>query len=72
MSNALVAVLSIASITAIMPRYDYECPGELETVEMVLPIEHERPRCTTCGAYMNQVYAATPAIFKGNGWGSKP
>ena len=64
--------LSIESIMAIMPKYDYECPGEEIVIEYSLPIVHSNPLCETCGAVMRQVYQATPAIFKGKGWGSKP
>ena len=55
-----------------MPKYDYECPGEEIIIEYTLPIVHENPLCETCGAVMRQVYQATPAIFKGTGWGAKP
>jgi predicted nucleic acid-binding Zn ribbon protein len=55
-----------------MPKYDYECPGEEIVIEYSLPIVHSNPLCQTCGAVMRQVYQATPAIFKGNGWGAKP
>jgi predicted nucleic acid-binding Zn ribbon protein len=71
-SSALDVELSIASITDIMPKYDYECPGEEIIIEYTLPIVHENPTCETCGAVMRQVYQATPAIFKGTGWGAKP
>lgn len=55
-----------------MPKYDYECPGEEIVIEYSLPIVHSNPLCETCGAVMRQVYQATPAIFKGRGWGAKP
>jgi predicted nucleic acid-binding Zn ribbon protein len=55
-----------------MPKYDYECPGEEIVIEYSLPIVHSNPLCQTCGAVMRQVYQATPAIFKGRGWGAKP
>jgi predicted nucleic acid-binding Zn ribbon protein len=55
-----------------MPKYDYECPGEEIIIEYTLPIVHDNPTCETCGAVMRQVYQATPAIFKGTGWGAKP
>lgn len=55
-----------------MPKYDYECPGEEVIVEFDLAFDHEPPACTTCGAKMRRVFTATPAIFKGRGWGSKP
>jgi predicted nucleic acid-binding Zn ribbon protein len=54
-----------------MPRYDFECPGGDEIIEIEFPITAAPVdvRCTTCGAIMNRVYTATPAIFKGTGWG---
>jgi len=55
-----------------MPKYDYECPGEEVIVEFDLPFNHETPRCDVCGVEMRKVFAATPAIFKGRGWGAKP
>jgi len=56
----------------IMPKYDYECLGEEVIVEFDLPFNHETPRCDVCGVEMRKVFAATPAIFKGRGWGAKP
>lgn len=70
--NVSAAGLSIESIMVIMPKYDYECPGEEIVIEYTLPIVHSNPLCDTCGAVMRQVYQATPAIFKGRGWGAKP
>jgi predicted nucleic acid-binding Zn ribbon protein len=70
--NAWAVELSIESIMDTMPKYDYECPGEEIVIEYSLPILHSNPLCQTCGAVMRQVYQATPAIFKGKGWGSKP
>jgi predicted nucleic acid-binding Zn ribbon protein len=55
-----------------MPKYDYECPGEEVIVEFDLAFDHEPPACTLCGAEMRKVFAPTPAIFRGKGWGSKP
>jgi putative FmdB family regulatory protein len=55
-----------------MPKYDYECPGEEVIMEFDLAFDHEPPACTTCGAKMRRVFTATPAIFKGRGWGAKP
>ena len=55
-----------------MPKYDYECPGEEVIVELDLAFDHEPPACTLCGAKMRKVFTATPAIFRGTGWGSKP
>ena len=51
-----------------MPTYDYECPGEGEVKEYNLPVNHEPPKCETCGATMNRVYSAVPIHFKGSGF----
>jgi putative FmdB family regulatory protein len=71
-SSALDVELSIESIMDTMPKYDYECAGEEVIVEFDLAFDHEPPACTTCGAKMRRVFTATPAIFKGRGWGAKP
>jgi putative FmdB family regulatory protein len=55
-----------------MPKYDYECAGEEVIMEFDLAFDHEPPACTTCGAKMRRIFTATPAIFKGTGWGAKP
>jgi predicted nucleic acid-binding Zn ribbon protein len=68
-SNAWVVELLIESIMDIMPKYDYECQGVV--LEFDLPINHEPPVCL-CGQVMRKVFTATPAIFKGKGWGGKP
>ena len=64
--------LSIVSIMDIMPKYDYECLREGVVAEFDLAIDHNAPFCNTCGSVMRKVFTATPAIFKGKGWGSKP
>lgn len=64
--------LLIGLITDTMPSYDYECPGEEVVMEFDLTFEHDPPACPTCGAKMRRVFTATPAIFKGRGWGAKP
>jgi predicted nucleic acid-binding Zn ribbon protein len=64
--------LLIVSITGIMPKYDYECLREGVVAEFNLAIDHNAPFCNTCGSVMRKVFTATPAIFKGKGWGGKP
>jgi len=51
-----------------MPKYNYECPGEEVVVELTLPIDHEQPRCATCGADLRRVFIAPAVHFKGNGF----
>jgi predicted nucleic acid-binding Zn ribbon protein len=70
--NALGVELLIESIMDIMPKYDYECLREGVVAEFDLAIDHNAPFCETCGSVMRKVFTATPAIFKGRGWGSKP
>jgi predicted nucleic acid-binding Zn ribbon protein len=55
-----------------MPKYDYECLREGVVAEFDLAIDHNAPFCNTCGSVMRKVFTATPAIFKGRGWGAKP
>jgi predicted nucleic acid-binding Zn ribbon protein len=55
-----------------MPKYDYECLREGVVAEFDLAIDHNAPFCETCGSVMRKVFTATPAIFKGRGWGAKP
>ena len=51
-----------------MPTYDYECPGEGIKVELQLPINHDKPKCETCGADMVRIYTAPAIQFKGTGF----
>ncbi len=48
--------------------YDYECPkcGVFEMRENML--DDRLKNCPTCGAEVNQLFHATPAIFKGTGF----
>lgn len=51
-----------------MPTYDYECPGEGEVKELQLPVNHDTPKCDTCGVDMIRIYNAPPIHFKGSGF----
>jgi putative FmdB family regulatory protein len=51
-----------------MPKYDYECAGEEVVMELTLPIDHEQPRCSTCGSYLKRVFNAPAVHFKGKGF----
>jgi putative FmdB family regulatory protein len=57
-----------------MPKYEYECPGDGQVIELEFSIFDvpNDPKCVTCGAELIRVYTPTPAIFKGRGWGSRP
>lgn len=50
-----------------MPTYDYEC-AEHGVIEVNLPVNHEQPKCETCGALMKRKYTANPIHFKGDGF----
>lgn len=57
-----------------MPKYDYKCPAAIcpkhnQIIELTLPMDHETPICEACESSMRQVIGATPAHFKGSGWG---
>jgi len=54
-----------------MPKYDFQCGqcGVVNEVERSLG-EDTTPIC--CNENMNRLWTATPAIFKGRGWGAKP
>lgn len=52
-----------------MPNYDYRCEQCQITVEVSHSVSEHGPSC--CGKPMQKVFAATPAIFKGDGWGGK-
>lgn len=51
-----------------MPTYDYECAREGKVMEFTLPVNHEPPKCDTCGSTMTRVYSAVPIHFKGSGF----
>jgi putative FmdB family regulatory protein len=54
-----------------MPKYDFQCGqcGVVNEVERSLG-EDTTPIC--CDENMTRLWSATPAIFKGRGWGAKP
>ena len=52
-----------------MPTYDYRCEKCQITVEVMHSVSEHGPKC--CEQPMNKVFSATPAIFKGDGWGGK-
>lgn len=47
--------------------YDYKC-DEHGTIELNLPLNHETPKCETCGADMKRVFTAVPVQFKASGF----
>jgi putative FmdB family regulatory protein len=52
-----------------MPTYDYTCRVCDHTSEVTRSFITEDPEPQHCGQDMKRIYAATPAIFKGTGWG---
>jgi putative FmdB family regulatory protein len=52
-----------------MPRYDYECIVCGQTQELEHSISAASNPVLHCSTPMIRVFQATPAIFKGTGWG---
>ncbi len=55
-----------------MPRFDYECRECDTTTEITIPLEKVDDYALVCGqckSEMFKIYVATPAHFKGKGWG---
>ena len=55
------------------PVYEFKCPQCGEKIQRRNSIDERvaDPMCGDCLVVMVQVYAPTPAIFKGDGWGGK-
>jgi len=55
-----------------VPNYDFTCLRCDVTVEKYFAFEdNSRPTCDKCGEFLNKVFSATPAHFKGGGWGAQ-
>ena len=54
-----------------MPKYDFKCDSCGVTLEKYFSFDEERAATCECGAVMKQVFTATPAHFKGGGWGGQ-
>ena len=55
-----------------MPKYDYKCEGCNSVVEITRSFDEDSsPMCTTCNSTMIRQWSATPAIFRGGGWGGQ-
>ena len=53
-----------------MPFYDYECPKDGIIIAIYKTFSDETvPNCETCGTETVKKFEATPAIFRGGGWG---
>lgn len=56
----------------IMPFYDYECPKDGIIIAIYKTFSDETvPNCETCGTETVKKFEATPAIFRGGGWGGQ-
>jgi len=59
-------------VQRLVPRYDYKCDNCGSQVEISRSFDEEvLPMCTGCNSTMSRVWQATPAHFKGGGWGGK-
>jgi putative FmdB family regulatory protein len=54
-----------------MPRYDYRCPHCEWHGELVLPMDHDKPKCFYCETELVQILHAPGVAFKGEGWTPK-
>jgi len=55
-----------------MPQYEYRCPADQSMIEMYQSFEDSSiPNCPQCGQQMSKQYQATPAVFRGTGWGGQ-
>ena len=56
-----------------MPNYDFKCDkcGTTETVWFSFA-DNQILQCLDCEIQMRKLIPVTPAVFNGNGWGSKP
>ena len=55
-----------------MPIYDFKCPvcSTLTPVKAAVDEDFTPPGCPYCMVIMERIWTATPAHFKGRGWGS--
>lgn len=53
------------------PAYDFKCPqcGGVLTIRKAITENIEPPICGDCLVGCERVFSATPAHFKGSGWG---
>lgn len=51
-----------------MPTYEYECKTDNIKQELILSMNHEKPKCEICGQDMTQVFFAAPVHFKTGGF----
>ena len=55
-----------------MPIYEFRCDTDKTKVEIQQGFhDNTIPNCPLCGKEMRKVISATPAIFRGTGWGKQ-
>jgi len=58
-----------------MPSYEFKCDqcGTMAIINRAIDADGDvdAGNCMACGIPMTRIWAATPAVFKGSGWGSK-
>jgi putative FmdB family regulatory protein len=58
-----------------MPTYEFKCDqcGTMAIINRAIDADGDvdAGNCMACGIPMTRIWAATPAVFKGSGWGSK-
>ena len=55
-----------------MPNYDFVCEKcEVKVTERFAFNEDHKLHCVLCNNLMKKVFFATPAHFRGGGWGGK-
>jgi len=53
-----------------MPTYVYRCQADQSQIEMYQSFEDGSiPNCPLCNQQMSKQFQATPAHFRGTGWG---
>jgi len=55
-----------------MPKYDFRCPQCEKVVEIYKDFKDDTlPTCGECNVELSKVFQATPAVFRGGGWGGQ-
>jgi predicted nucleic acid-binding Zn ribbon protein len=59
----------------VMPTYEFKCDqcGTMAIINRSIDADGDvdAGNCMACAIPMTRIWAATPAVFKGTGWGSK-
>jgi putative FmdB family regulatory protein len=55
-----------------MPFYEFNCEQCNLSIDVYFNFtDNQEPKCTHCDTLMVKVIQATPAVFKGGGWGGQ-